>query len=78
MFPDFKDLIALLNKHKAKYLVIGGYAVARRAQPRATKGLGILPMWTNCKRPPPKRCTGRSRQSHAGHPQKKPHAKPKP
>ncbi len=25
MFPDFKDLIALLNKHKAKYLVIVPY-----------------------------------------------------
>jgi len=42
MFPDFKDLIALLNKHKAKYLVIGGYAVSRHAQPRATKDLDIF------------------------------------
>jgi hypothetical protein len=30
MFPDFKDLIAILNKHKVRYLVVGGYAVARR------------------------------------------------
>ncbi len=42
MFPDFKDLIALLNKHKAKYLVIGGYAVSRHAQPRVTKDLDTL------------------------------------
>ena len=42
MFPDFKDLIALLNKHKAKYLIVGGYAVARHAQPRTTKDLDIL------------------------------------
>jgi Nucleotidyl transferase AbiEii toxin, Type IV TA system len=42
MFPDFIDLIALLNKHKVKYLVIGGYAVSRYAQPRATKDLDIL------------------------------------
>jgi hypothetical protein len=42
MFPDFRDLIALLNKHKVKYLVVGGYAVARHAQPRATKALDIL------------------------------------
>lgn len=42
MFPDFKDLIALLNKHKVKYLVIGGYAVSRHAQPRMTKDLDIL------------------------------------
>ena len=42
MFPDFKDLIALLNHHKVKYLVIGGYAVSRHAQPRVTKDLDIL------------------------------------
>src|ERR1700704_346223 len=42
MFADFKDLIALLNKHKAKYLVIGGYAVGVHAQPRVTKDLDIL------------------------------------
>jgi hypothetical protein len=42
MFADFKDLIALLNKHKAKYLVIGGYAVSRHAQPRYTKDLDLL------------------------------------
>ena len=42
MFPDFKDLIELLNKHKAKYLVVGGYAVGWHAQPRATKDLDIL------------------------------------
>jgi hypothetical protein len=42
MFPDFKELIALLNEHKVRYLVVGGYAVARHAQPRATKDLDIL------------------------------------
>ena len=42
MFPDFKDLIALLNKYKVKYLVVGGYAVSRHAQPRVTKDLDIL------------------------------------
>ena len=42
MFPDFKDLIAVFNKHKVKYLVVGGYAVARHAQPRATRDLDIL------------------------------------
>jgi hypothetical protein len=42
MFKDFLDLIALLNKHKAKYLVIGGYAVGYHAQARATKDLDIL------------------------------------
>lgn len=42
MFKDFIDLIALLNKHKAKYLVIGGYAVGYHAQARATKDLDIF------------------------------------
>jgi hypothetical protein len=42
MFPDFKELIALLNKHKVRYLVVGGYAVARHVQPRATKDLDIF------------------------------------
>jgi len=42
MFKDFLDLIALLNKHKAKYLVIGGYAVGYHAQARATKDLDIF------------------------------------
>lgn len=42
MFPDFQDLIDLLNKHKAKYLVIGAYAVSRHAQPRVTKDLDFL------------------------------------
>jgi Nucleotidyl transferase AbiEii toxin, Type IV TA system len=42
MYSDFIDLIALLNKHKAKYLVIGGYAVGIHAQPRVTKDLDIF------------------------------------
>jgi Nucleotidyl transferase AbiEii toxin, Type IV TA system len=42
MFKDFIDLISLLNKHKAKYLVIGGYAVGYHAQARATKDLDIF------------------------------------
>lgn len=42
MFADFQDLIELLNKYKAKYLVIGGYAVSRHAQPRYTKDLDLF------------------------------------
>ena len=42
MFPDFKELLALLNRHRVKYLVVGGYAVSLHAQPRATKDLDIL------------------------------------
>ncbi len=42
MFPDFKDLLFVLNAHKVKYLVVGGQAVIIHAQPRATKDLDFL------------------------------------
>ena len=42
MFPDFKDLLSVLNAHSVKYLVVGGQAVNRHAQPRATKDIDIL------------------------------------
>lgn len=38
---DFKEFIELLNKHKVRYLVIGGYAVALHGHPRYTKDLDI-------------------------------------
>ena len=40
MYEEFKDLIALLNKHKAKYLVIGGYAVGDRKSTRLNSSHG--------------------------------------
>lgn len=36
IYNDFKDFIILLNKHKAKYLIVGGYAVSLYARPRNT------------------------------------------
>jgi hypothetical protein len=42
MFPDFKELLSVLNEHRVKYLVVGAYAVSIYAQPRATKDLDIL------------------------------------
>ena len=36
---DFKDFILLLNEHKVKYLVIGGYAVNFHGYPRYTKDI---------------------------------------
>jgi len=42
MNRDFKELLAILNAEKVKYLVVGGYAVSLHAQPRATKDLDIL------------------------------------
>lgn len=39
--PDFRDLFAALNTAGAKYLLVGGYAVALHAQPRFTKDLDL-------------------------------------
>lgn len=38
---DFKEFIECLNKSEARYLVIGGYAVAHHGRPRYTKDLDI-------------------------------------
>jgi hypothetical protein len=38
---DFKEFIALLNKHDVKYLLVGGYAVAIHGYPRYTKDLDV-------------------------------------
>jgi hypothetical protein len=35
--PDFRDLFAALNEVGARYLLVGGYAVAFHAQPRFTE-----------------------------------------
>jgi len=42
MLSDYTELLSILNAHRVKYLVVGAYAVAIHAQPRATKGLDIL------------------------------------
>jgi hypothetical protein len=41
MNSDFRDLFAALNAAGARYLVVGGYALALHAQPRFTKDLDI-------------------------------------
>lgn len=41
MFQDYLELLQLLNEHKVKYLIIGGYAVINYAEPRYTKDLDI-------------------------------------
>jgi hypothetical protein len=38
---DFKEFVALLNKHDVQYLVVGGYAVAIHGYPRYTKDLEV-------------------------------------
>jgi len=42
MHSDFRDLLSALNDCNVKYLIVGAYAVAVHAQPRATKYLDIL------------------------------------
>lgn len=41
MNSEFKDLLRALNEAKAKYLVVGGYAVIKHTEPRYTKDLDV-------------------------------------
>jgi predicted nucleotidyltransferase len=41
---DFREFIELLIKHKAEYLIVGGYAVSIHGYPRYT---GDLDIWLN-------------------------------
>ena len=40
--PDFEELLRSFNKHRVRYCVVGGYAVAFHAIPRYTKDMDIL------------------------------------
>jgi len=39
---DFNELLSSFSAHGVKYLIVGGYAVALHAQPRATKDLDLF------------------------------------
>ncbi len=39
--PDFKDLFAALNAAGAKFLLVGGYALAHHGHPRFTRDLDV-------------------------------------
>lgn len=41
MSPHLKELLALFDLHKVRYLVIGGYALAAHGAPRYTKDLDL-------------------------------------
>lgn len=41
---DFRDFLKLLNDHRIRYLLIGGYAVGLHGYPRAT---GDLDIWVD-------------------------------
>ena len=40
--PDFRDLFELFNKHKVKYVIVGGYALAFHGAPRYTGDMDIF------------------------------------
>ncbi len=42
IYQDFLDLLRVLEKHKVKYAIIGGYAVGIYAEPRYTKDLDLI------------------------------------
>jgi hypothetical protein len=42
LYPDFEEFIESLNAQRVRYLIIGGYAVAFHARPRATKDIDVL------------------------------------
>jgi predicted nucleotidyltransferase len=42
MEQNLKELLFALNKHRVKYVIIGGYAVFVHAQPRMTKDLDVF------------------------------------
>lgn len=39
---DYTEFIRILNEHRVRYLVIGGYAVAFHGHPRATDDVDLL------------------------------------
>lgn len=41
---DFREFVKLLIRHKAEYLIVGGYAVGIHGYPRYT---GDLDIWLN-------------------------------
>ena len=42
--PHYKELLQLLNKFQAEFLIVGGYAVMKYGEPRYTKDLDV---WVN-------------------------------
>jgi hypothetical protein len=42
LFDDFRDILVELHNAGARFVVLGGHAVAFHGHPRATKDLDIL------------------------------------
>jgi len=58
LHPDFKDFLKLLNSHKVRYLLVGGYAVGYHGYPRAT---GDMDIWVEMSEPNSKKVTSACR-----------------
>jgi hypothetical protein len=39
--PDYRELLQVLNEFEARYLIVGGYAIMKYAEPRYTKDLDV-------------------------------------
>lgn len=39
--PDFRDMLALLNRHKVEFIIVGSYALAFHGAPRNTGDIDI-------------------------------------
>jgi len=42
IYPDFKELLELLNAHKVDYIIVGSYALAFHGAPRFTGDIDLL------------------------------------
>ncbi len=40
--PDFRELLKIFEKHKIRYLIVGGYAVMKYSEPRFTNDLDVF------------------------------------
>lgn len=41
MHSEYRELLSDFNRHRVRYLVVGGYAVIRYTEPRYTKDLDV-------------------------------------
>jgi hypothetical protein len=46
--PDFRELLALFNKHNVEYMIVGGYALAFHGAPRYTGDIDIFVKPDSC------------------------------
>ena len=42
MNSDLRELLVCLNRHRVKYVIVGGYAVMKYTEPRYTKDVDLL------------------------------------